>query len=92
MKKWMVQVDPPKEDCTVKKMNGRSLLLCSNKIIHDFKEWTTPSLMGQTDPFNSSCSQKLQLPEIKLRLQLLPKSNSLEKVVVPKVSLASANF
>ena len=41
--------------------------------------------------FNSSCSQKLQYPERKLRLYVLWKSNSLEKVVVPKVPLASAN-
>ena len=31
MKEWMAQVDPPKEANTVKKMNGRSLLLSSNK-------------------------------------------------------------
>ena len=40
MKEWMAQVDPPKEATqvdppkeanTVKKMNGRSLLLFSNK-------------------------------------------------------------
>ena len=41
-KKWMAQGDPPKEFNTVKKMNGRSLRLSSNKMSHHFKEWTTP--------------------------------------------------
>ena len=35
------QADPPKEDGAVKKMNGRLLLLLSNKMTHYFKEWTT---------------------------------------------------
>ena len=68
-----------------------------------FKEWTTLSgvlkkiyclyknLMLQIDSLNSSCSQKLQYPEIKLKLLLLRKSNSVEKVAVPKVTLASVN-
>ena len=43
MTEWMSQADPPKEASTVKKMNGRSLLLSSNKMTHYFKEWTTPS-------------------------------------------------
>ena len=84
MKEWMAQVDPPKEANTVKKMNGRSLLISSNKTTHYFKEWTTASwglttvlkkiyclyeyLMLQIDPLSSSCSQKLQYPERKLRL------------------------
>ena len=47
MKEWMAQVDPPKEATqvdppkeanTVKKMNGRSLLLSSNKTTLYFKE------------------------------------------------------
>ena len=42
MRKWMAQGDPPKEISTVKKMNGRSLLLSSNKMTQYFKEWTTP--------------------------------------------------
>ena len=80
MKEWMAQADPPKEDCAVKKMNGRLLLLLSNKMTHYFKEWTTASgvlikiycpyknLMLQIDPIQSSCSQKLQHPKTKLRL------------------------
>ena len=107
MKEWMAQADPPKEDCAVKKMNGRLLLLLSNKMTHYFKEWTTASgvlkkiyyrsknLMLQIDPLNSSCSQKLQYPKRKFRLiqkiQVLRKSSSLEKVPVLKVIFASAN-
>ena len=44
--------------------------------------------MLQIDPLSSSCSQKLQYPERKLRLR---KSSSLEKVDAPKFTLASAN-
>ena len=40
VKEWMAQADPPKEANTVKKMNGRSLLIFSNKTTHYFKEWT----------------------------------------------------
>ena len=47
--------------------------------------------MLQIDPISSSCSQKLQYPERKLRLQVLRKSSPLEKVDGPKVTLASAN-
>ena len=43
------------------------------------------------DPLNSSCSQKRQYPERTLRLKVLRKSSSLEKVAVRKVTLASAN-
>ena len=43
MKEWMAQADPTKEASTVKTMNGRSLLLSSNKMTHYFKEWTNPS-------------------------------------------------
>ena len=43
MKEWMAQADPTKEASTVKKMNGRTLILSSNKMTHCFKEWTTPS-------------------------------------------------
>ena len=42
MKKWMAQSDPPKEVNTIKKINGWSLLLSSNKMTHHFKERTTP--------------------------------------------------
>ena len=31
MKEWMADADPPKEASTVKKMNGHSILLSSNK-------------------------------------------------------------
>ena len=37
---WMAQADPPREANTVKKMNGRSLLIFSNKTTHYFKELT----------------------------------------------------
>ena len=47
--------------------------------------------MLQIDPISSSCSQKLQYPERKLRLQVLRKSSSLEKADALKVTLASAN-
>ena len=47
--------------------------------------------MLQIDPLSSSSSQKLQYPERKLKLQVLQKSSSLEKVDAPKVTLASAN-
>ena len=40
MKESMAQADPPKEANTVRKMNGRSLLLSSNKTTLYFKEWT----------------------------------------------------
>ena len=80
MKQWMAQADPPREANTVKKMNGRSLLIFSNKTTNYFKEWTAASfvleklyclyknLMHQIDPLNSSCSQKPQYPGRKLRL------------------------
>ena len=42
-KEWMAQGDPPKEANTVKKINGRSLLLSSNKTALYFKKWTTAS-------------------------------------------------
>ena len=37
------QADPPKEANTVKKLNGWSLLLSSNKTTLYFKEWATAS-------------------------------------------------
>ena len=43
MKELIAQADPPKEANTVKKMNGQSILLCSNKTTHYFQEWTTVS-------------------------------------------------
>ena len=48
-------------------------------------------LMLQIDPLDSSCSQKQQYPERSLRLKVLRKSGSLEKVAVPKVTLANGN-
>ena len=83
----------------LKKMNDRSLLLYINEIIHYFKKRTTGSgflkkiyflyknVMLQIDSLKSSCSQKQQYPERTLRLKVLRKSSSLEKVAV---TLASA--
>ena len=80
MKEWMAQADPLREAGTVEKMNGRSLLIFSNKTTHYFKECPAErcvlkkiyclykNLMLQIDPLSSSCSQKLQFPERKLRL------------------------
>ena len=80
MKERVAQADPPKEASTVKKMNGRSLLLSSSQMTHYFKEEMSPSgvlrkiyclyknLTLQIDPLNSSCSQNLQFPERKLKL------------------------
>ena len=102
MIEWMAQAAPLKEASSVKKMNDRSLLLSLNKITHYFKKWTTGSgvlkkiyclyknVMLQIDPLKSSCSQKQQYPERTLRLKVLRKSSSLEKVAIPKVTLASA--
>ena len=100
MTEWMAQADPTKEASTVKKMNERSLLFSSNKTTHYFKKmddckWCFENiyslyknLMLQIDPLNISCSQKLRYPE---RTQVLRKSSSLEKVAVPKVTIANAN-
>ena len=83
-------------------MNERSLLRPINEITHYFKKWTTGSgvlkkifflyknLMLQIDPLKSSCSQKQQYPERTLGIKVLQKSSSLEKVAVPKVTLANA--
>ena len=102
MIEWMAQAAPLREASTVKIMNDRSLLLSLNKITHYFKKWTTGSgvlkkiyclyknVMLQIDPLKSSCSQKQQYPERTLRLKVLRKSSSLEKVAIPKVTLASA--
>ena len=54
MKEWMAQGDPPKEANTMKKMNGRSLLLSSNKT----------ALYFITKAFPKNCST----PKGKLRL------------------------
>ena len=81
-------------------MNGRSLLLSSNKTTLYFKEWVTASsalkkiyclyknLMLQIDPLNKSFFQNLQYPEKKIKTINPRKSISLEKVAVPKVTLA----
>ena len=82
--------------------SDESLLLSLSKITHHFKKWTTSrgvlkiyclckNLMLQIDPLNSRCSQKQKYPKRTLRLKVLPKSSSLKKVVVPKVTLASVN-
>ena len=85
MKESMAQADPPKEPNTVRKMNGRSLLLSSNKTTLYFKEWTTVSgalkkiyclyknMMLQIDPLTKSFSQKLQNPEKKIKAINPPK-------------------
>ena len=98
----MTQVAPLREASTVQKMNDRSLLLSLTKITHYFKKRTTGSgilkkihclyknVMLQIDALKSISSQKQQYPERTLRLKLLRKSNSLEKVAIPKFTLASA--
>ena len=43
IKEWMPQADPPREESTSDRINGRLQLLSSNKMIQYFKEWTTPS-------------------------------------------------
>ena len=85
MKEWMAQADPQKEANTVKKKNGQSLLLSSNKTTLYFKEWTTASgalkktfclyknLVLPIDPLNKSFSQKLQYPEKKIKAINPPK-------------------
>ena len=85
VKESMAQADPPKETNTVKKMNGRPLLLSSNRKTFYFKEWMTAggalkkiyclykSLMLQIDPLNKSFSQKLQYPEKKMAINLSKK-------------------
>ena len=99
---WMAQTAHYRKATRVKKMNDQSLLFSINEITHYFKKWTTGSgvlkkiyflnknMMLQTDHLKSSCSQKQQYPERTLRLKVLLKSSSLEKVTVPKVTLASA--
>ena len=79
----MVQAAPLREVSTIKKMNDRLLLLSLDKITHYSKKWTTTSgvlkkiyclaknLMLQTDPLNSSYSQKQQYPQKTLKLQVL---------------------
>ena len=97
----MAQVTPLRKATTIKKMNNRSLLLSIYEITHYFKKWTTgrgvlkkiyflyKNVMPQTDSLKSSYSQKQQYPEKTLRLKVLRKRSSLEKVAVPKVTLAS---
>ena len=65
----MTQADPPREANTVKKMNGRSLPIFSNKTTHHFQEWVPArsvlkktyclykNLMLQIDPLSSSRTQ-----------------------------------
>ena len=66
-------------------MNGRLLLLPSDKMTHDFKQWMTPSgvlkkiyclyknLIPKIDPFNSSYSQKTSVPLKKIKAISTPK-------------------
>ena len=49
------------------------------------------NVMLQIDPLKSSCSQKQKYPERPLKLKVLQKSSSLEKVTVPKVTPRSEN-
>ena len=102
MIEWIIQAAPLRKPLQLKNMNDQSLLLSVNEITHYFKKWTTGSgvlkkiyflyknVMFQIDPLRSSCSQKQQYPERTLRLKVLRKSSSLEKVAVPKVTIASA--
>ena len=99
---WMAQTAHYRKATRVKKMNDQSLLFSINEITHYFKKWTTGSgvlkkiyfldknMMLQIGHLKSSCSQKQQYPERTLMLKVLLKSSSLEKVAVPKVTLASA--
>ena len=106
MKEWMARADPPKEACTVKKMNGWSLLLSTNKMTHYFKKQTTASgalknkyctyndLMLQIDPLNSSCfpvAVNYCTPKENLGYKYSERAPLLKKVAVPKVTLGSAN-
>ena len=98
---WMAQTAHYRKATRVKKMNDQSLLFSINEITHYFKKWTTGSgvlkkiyflkknVILQIDLLKSSCSQKQQYPERALRLKVLRKSSSLEKVAVLKVTLAS---
>ena len=93
----MAQAAPLREASRLKKMNEWSLLLSLNKITYYVKKLATESgvlkkiyclyknVTLQIDPLKSSSSQKQQL-----RLKVLRKSRSLEKVAVPKVTLVSA--
>ena len=68
MKQLIASADPPSKACTVKKMNGRLLLLLSIKTTNYFKQKTNASgvlkkvycvyknVMLHIDPLNSSCS------------------------------------
>ena len=99
---WMAQTAHYRKATRVKKMNDQSLLFSINEITHYFKKWTTGSgvlkkiyflkknVILQIDLLKSSCSQKQQYPERALRLKVIRKSSSLEKVAVLKVTLASA--
>ena len=99
---WMAQTAHYRKATRVKKMNDQSLLFSINEITHYFKKWTTGSgvlkkiyflkknVILQIDLLKSSCSQKQQYPERALRLKVLRKSSSLEKVAVLEVTLASA--
>ena len=70
----MAYADRPRETSMFERMNGRSQLLSSNKIItHYFKEWTTTSgvlqkrfcllFMLQIFPLKSNWSRNLHYPK-----------------------------
>ena len=99
MIEWMAEAAPFWKATTLKKMNDRSLLLSINKITHYFKNgqlevvfWKKiyflyKNVILQKDPPESNCSQKQQYSKRTLRLKVLQKSSSLEKVAVLAVHL-----
>ena len=99
---WIAQTAHYRKATRIKQMNDQSLLFSINEITHNLKKWTAGSgvlkkiyflkknVMLQIDLLKSSCSQKQQYPERALRLKVVRKSSSLEKVAVLKVTLASA--
>ena len=56
MKEWIAQADPPKEARTVKKINGHSLLLSSNKMIHCGVVVITTAQLYSTKPELRFCA------------------------------------
>ena len=74
-KEWMGPADPLKKASTVKKINGRLLLLYSNKMTHSFKELTTvrdvlkkmyclyKNLILQTDLLNAAVPKNYSAPK-----------------------------
>ena len=76
-----------------------SLYKWNNTLLYQMDDWKWcfekiyflyKNVRLQMDSLKSSCSQKQQYPEKTLRLKALRKSSFLERVAVPKVTLASA--